>query len=122
MAAAHVVFVAPGALFPHSLSPSSQAYARERRRPEGISGSPNRPDARAWDNFSLIRPGPAGRSPARDAPRSCHEAGARGAGPSAALGRSNGGRLAAESPVPEWEGFGEREGGVRGPRLGARSC
>lgn len=82
-----MVFVAPGAPFPHSLSPSSQAYARERRRPEGISGSPNRPDARAWDNFSLIRPGPAGRSPARDAPRSCHEAGARGAGPSAALGR-----------------------------------
>lgn len=86
------------------------------RGPKGVTGSPNRPDAGARVNFSLIRPGPAGRSPARDAPRSCHEAGARGAGPSAALGRSNGGCLAAEGPVPEWEGSGERGGGVRGPR------
>ena len=115
-----MVFVAPGTPFPHSPSPSSQAYAGAH--PEGISGSPNRPDAQARVNFSLIRPGPAGRSPARDAPCSCHEAGARGAGPSAALGRSNGGRLAAEGLVRDWEEFREREGGVRGPRRGPRSC
>ena len=115
-----MVFVAPGAPFQHSPSPSSQACAGAH--PECISGSPNRPDAQPRVNFSLIRPGPAGRSPARDAPRSCHEAGARWAGPSAALGRSNGGRLAAEGLVPEWEGFKEREGGVRGPRRGTRSC
>ena len=70
-----MVFVAPGAPFQHSPSPSSQACAGAH--PECISGSPNRPDAQPRVNFSLIRPGPAGRSPARDAPRSCHEAGAR---------------------------------------------
>lgn len=63
-------------------------------RPEAAAGVPEL--ARRWGagrvprgRLSLIRPGPAGRSPAGDVPRSCHEAGGRD--PRRALRRSPGG-------------------------------
>lgn len=102
------------------VSPSRTAPLPVRRNVQEprLGAGPRVPrSAGRWGSgqLSLIRPGPAGRNPAPDASVPARRP-APGAGPSAALGRSNGGRPAVEDPGPEMG----KTSGV--PRRGAGPC
>lgn len=102
-----------GAPFPlQPLRVRRRMHASRHRRHLGFPKSAGRSGV---GQLFLMRPGPAGRA-SSGTPPFLRGRRARGGtlGGAGALGRSNGGRLAAESPVPEWgriSGKGRRGSG-----------